>query len=186
MSKVSTVREGRLSDPPAAPLSEPEPRAAPALLFDAVLRPHRSLGPVGFWMIVGTFGLASFIMGTLFLIQGAWPVFGFYGLDVALVYWALKASNRQGLLFERLELTRDALVVRRVSPRGDETRWEFQPFWLRVDLTARTGGGNVIILRSHGRALEIGAFLAPEEKNTLTEALRAALAEARTPAFQGT
>jgi uncharacterized membrane protein len=134
-------------------------------------------------VIVGLFGTASFAVGTLFLIQGAWPVFGFYGLDVALVYWALRQSNRQGRLFERLALTRDTLTVRRVDAKGIETRWEFQPYWLKLDVEVREGGGNRLMLRTHGRVLEIGAFLTPDEKASLAGALRAALAKVRTPVF---
>ncbi|MCC7282813.1 MAG: DUF2244 domain-containing protein [Acetobacteraceae bacterium] len=159
-----------------------EPTPAPPL-FDAILRPHRSLTPVGLWVIVGIFAAASFAMGTLFLIKGAWPVFGFYGLDVALVYWALKASSRQAGMFERVELTRERLTVRRVSRTGKEARWEFQPYWLKVELEGPTSGRNRLTLRSHGRRLEIGVFLAPEEKITLALALRGALAKARTPVF---
>ncbi|MFO1190025.1 MAG: DUF2244 domain-containing protein [Alphaproteobacteria bacterium] len=165
---------------PTPSASEPEP--APPL-FDATLRPHRSLTPVGFWVIIGILVAASFAMGTLFLIKGAWPVFGFYGLDVALVYWALKASNRQGRLFERLELWPDTLMVQQVSAHGRVTRSEFQPYWLKVDLEEHDSGDNRLTLRSHGRELEIGAFLAPEEKITLALALRGALAKARAPIF---
>lgn len=166
----------------AAP-DEPLAAPAPAPLFDAVLRPHRSLTPFGMRVIVGLFGAVSFAVGTLFLIQSAWPVFGFYGLDVALVYWALRASNRQGRLFERLALTRDAFTVHRVSANGVETRWEFQPYWLKLDVVTHEGGGNRLMLRSHGRVLEIGAFLTQDEKARLADALRAALAKVRTPVF---
>ena len=162
---------------------EPPPAPTPAPLFDATLRPHRSLTPLSFWMILGAFGAVSFGVGTLFLIQGAWPVFGFYGLDVALLFWAFRASSRGAKLFERLELTPESLTVRRVNPKGQETRWEFQPYWLKLDLEELAGGGNRLTLRSHGRVLEIGAFLAPDEKAGLAEALGAALRTARTPAL---
>jgi len=97
-------------------------------LFDAVLTPHRSLSPRGFWLLMGCIVAVSFTGGLVFLIAGAWPIFGFFGLDVALIYWAFRASYRSGRLRERLRLTRDELTVERIDPRGKLRRWTFQPY----------------------------------------------------------
>ena len=51
-------------------------------IFSAMLTPHRSLGRVGFLILMLLFGGISFITGILFLLLGAWPVLGYYGLDV--------------------------------------------------------------------------------------------------------
>jgi uncharacterized membrane protein len=117
---------------PTAPAGVPERPAAP--LFDAVLTPHRSLGPLGFRLLIGAVAAVSFAVGLAFALQGAWPVSGFFGLDVVLVYWAFRANYRSGRLYETVRMTRDRLDVRRVAPRGAVRRWSFQPYWLRVDL----------------------------------------------------
>ena len=57
------------------PISEPT-------LFSATLTPHRSLGRTGFVILMLAVGGVSFVAGLVFLIAGAWPVFGFFGLDV--------------------------------------------------------------------------------------------------------
>ncbi len=59
-------------------------------IFSAVLTPHRSLGSIGFLVLMIVFGVISFIAGMAFLLMGAWPVFGFFGLDVLLLYWAFR------------------------------------------------------------------------------------------------
>ena len=38
-------------------------------------------------------GLISFAAGIIFMLKGAWPVFGFFGLDVLLVYIFLIHQN---------------------------------------------------------------------------------------------
>ena len=41
-------------------------------------------------------GAVSFVCGLLFLVLGAWPVFGFFGLDVLLIYWAFQRQFSRG------------------------------------------------------------------------------------------
>ena len=65
-------------------------------LFSAIITPHRSLSSTGFLIFMLCIGGISFAAGMVFLMLGAWPVFGFFGLDVALVYWAFRANYRSG------------------------------------------------------------------------------------------
>ena len=63
-------------------------------LFVARLTPHRSLSRAGFVLVMAVLGAISFAAGMVFLLIGAWPVFGFFGLDVLLVYCAFRANYR--------------------------------------------------------------------------------------------
>ena len=65
-------------------------------LFSAVLTPHRSLSATGFVIVMALVGGVSFAAGIAFLLMGAWPVFGFFGLDVLLIYLAFRANYRAG------------------------------------------------------------------------------------------
>ena len=87
-------------------------------IFSATLTPHRSLGRVGFLILMVLFGLASFITGMLFLVLGAWPVFGFFGLDVLLLYWAFRLNYRHAEAYEQVTVTCSKLRVRKVSHLG--------------------------------------------------------------------
>ena len=51
-------------------------------LFSALLTPHRSLNRTGFLVLMVALCAISFVAGMVFLLMGAWPVFGFFGLDV--------------------------------------------------------------------------------------------------------
>ena len=149
------------------------------VLFDAVLRPHRSLSPTGFAILMGGICLVSFVAGVAFMLMGAWPVFGFFGLDVLLIYAAFKLSFRAGRLFERVQLSGEELLVWRHFPNGKVRRWTFQPYWVRVEMEKPVRHESQIRLSSHGRSLTIGSFLTPEERADFADALQHALQNAR-------
>src|SRR5262249_46386244 len=102
-------------------------------LFSAVVTPHRSLSQTGFLIVMAAVGSISFISGMVFLLLGAWPVFGFFGLDVLLVYWAFRANYRAAAAFEEVTVTASELRVRKVSHRGRASEWSFNPLWVRLD-----------------------------------------------------
>ena len=170
---------------PAAPLPDTaaQPSGGEAVLFDARLRPHRSLPPFGFALLMGAISLLSFGAGLTFYLIGAWPVVGFLGLDVLLIYIAFKVSFWRMRAFETLRLTEAMLVYERVTPAGTRRRWTFQPYWLRVEYDDPPAHGSQLRLRSHGRSVTVGAFLPPPERETLATALRQALRELKNPVF---
>ena len=150
-----------------------------AVRFDAVLHPHASLTPRGFFLLMAVIGLVSFCAGIAFILIGAWPVFGFFGLDVLLVYLAFKLNYRDARRYETVRLTESLLTVERVAPSGRRERWRFQPYWLQVELLEQPSARSALTLRSHGRILEIGKFLTTDEKIDLANALRAELNKLR-------
>lgn len=148
-------------------------------LFDALLTPHRSLGPRGFLILMSCVTGFSFCAGLFFFLVGAWPVVGFLGLDVLAIYLAFKASYRAARMYETLHLTRNSLEVTRVNHWGDSQSWSFQPHWLRVEIAEDPESDSPLTLSSHGSRVEIGRFLSPAERLDLARALRSALAELR-------
>ncbi|MDA0368162.1 MAG: DUF2244 domain-containing protein [Proteobacteria bacterium] len=160
-------------DVPSEMLNQSTP--APAL-FDAVLYPHRSLGPVGFAVLMGCVAAVSFAAGLFFFLAGAWPIVGFLGLDVLLIYAAFKFSYRAARLTETIALTENELSVSRTDPRGRVISWTFQPFWVRVALEEKAERDSRLVLSSHGRHVALGDFLVHDERVALADALRGALA----------
>lgn len=151
------------------------------LYFDATLTPYRSLPPAGFYILMGAVGGVSLSMGILFLMVGAWPIFGFFGLDVALLYFAFRLNYRSALARETLRLDDAELEVQRISPAGHIRRWSFQPTWLKVLHDDASDYPSPLVLASHGRSLEIGSFLNQPERSEVAKALTAALARRRLP-----
>jgi uncharacterized membrane protein len=156
------------------------PSTASPFLLDAVLSPHRSLPPRGFLVLMLAFGGVSFAAGLLFASMGAWPVLGFFGLDVLLFYIAFRISYRRARLREIVRVTRQQVTVRRVQPDGRQTLWQFEPAWVRVELHRPEEHDCRLELASGRQSLALGAFLSPEERVEFAATLRAALRAART------
>ena len=146
------------------------------LAFSAVLHPHRSLSPVGFFILMVFIVGVSFSAGLAFLAQGAWPIFGFFGLDVLLIYLAFKLNYRDGRIFETIQLGAKELLVRRVFPSGRIRVWTFEPAWMRVLMDNPPEHHSQLVLTNREKRLTVGAFLSPEERLEVADALKAALA----------
>lgn len=160
------------------PESAPDPLSANGE-FDLVLRPHRSLSPAGFWVIMTIMAVWSFGGGIVFWLVGAWPVIGFVGLDVALVWWAFRASYGDGRTRERLRHAGGILMVERMNKRGAVESHALPTHWLRVMLEPTSAGAKRLVLSSHGRNLVIGSFLPPDERTVLARIISEGLARAR-------
>lgn len=148
-------------------------------VFEAIIHPYRSLGPQGFRLLFGVVIAANVAAATIMLWLGGWPVLGFLGLDILAVYVAFRLSYAQTRAFERVTIDREALVVERVDRKGARVEWRFPSYWVSVWYEGDEEQSTVT-LRSHGRSLEIGAFLPPVERQPFAEALREALRSART------
>lgn len=149
-------------------------------IFSAVLTPHRSLGHVGFLILMLVFGGISFVAGIMFFIAGAWPVFGFFGLDVALLYFAFRMNYRAADAYEEVTVTPSTLTVRKVSHRGAAREWQLNPLWVRLDKVSHEEYGiERLLLVSRGKNLPVGNFLGPDEKASFATALSNALSQAK-------
>src|SRR5712664_2268653 len=104
-------------------------------LFSARLTPHRSLNRTGFLVLMAFLSAVSFAAGVAFLLMGAWPVLGFFGLDVLVIYWAFRINFRRAAAVEEILVTPSELRVRRVSHRGHLMEWSFNPLWVQLEQT---------------------------------------------------
>ncbi len=161
-------------------MSDDNASGADAQLFSARLTPHRSLTRQGFLAVMIALGGLSFVSGMVFLIMGAWPVIGFLGLDVLLVYWAFKSNFRKAAEHEEIFVSPSELRVRKVSASGAVAEWTANPLWIRLEREDHEEFGlQKLFLVSRGKRLGIASFLGPDEKHSFAEALAAALNEAK-------
>jgi uncharacterized membrane protein len=157
-----------------------DPDAPEPILFSALLMPHRSLNRTGFMLVMAFLTVISFAAGVAFWMMGAWPVFGFFGLDVLAIYIAFKINFRRARASEEISVTPSELRVRRISHRGHVVEWVLNPLWVQLDQIAHEEFGiERLYLVSRGRRVSIGSFLGPNEKASFASALRAGLAAAR-------
>jgi uncharacterized membrane protein len=157
-----------------------DPALDPPTLFSARLTPHRSLNRTGFLVLMGFLSAVSFATGIAFLLMGAWPVLGFLGLDVLVVYWAFRVNFRRAAATEEITVTPLELRVRRVSHRGHVVEWVLNPLWVQLDQKVHAEFGiERLYLVSRGRRVSIGNFLGADEKASFAKALMAALQTAK-------
>jgi len=115
------------------------------------------------------------ITGTFFLLIGAWPVFGFFGLDILMLYLAFRLNYRAAKRYELVEICDDRLTV--------TTGWDgvatdlkaFDPYWVRLQLSKSESWVGPLHLTSRGQKLEIASFLGPDERCDFADALDDAL-----------
>jgi len=156
-----------------------DPDQAPEL-FSALLTPHRSLNRTGFLVVMAFVGVVSFAAGLAFLLMGAWPVLGFFGLDLLAIYWAFRVNFRRARASEEILVTPSELRVRRVSHRGHVVEFVFNPLWVQLDRKTHAEFGiEKLYLLSKGRRIAVASFLGPDEKASFAKALSDALQAAR-------
>jgi uncharacterized membrane protein len=159
--------------------ADPE-KAVERPLFEALLYPHRSLSQRGFLILTaGTFAIVA-AYGGLFLMLGAWPIFGFLGAEWLLFWWLLRTHFRGDRRAERIRLYADRLVLQQIDPKGRVAESRFEPYWLQVVLRERGFENPALLLRSHGRAVEIGTFLGADERRQFAQELQSVLTRWRT------
>lgn len=143
--------------------------------FSAVLTPYRSLSRRGFVVMMLTVSAVCFTAGLVFAMAGAWPILGFFGLDVVLIYAAFRLNYSSARAYETVSISGNQLTVTKVHASGRSNSWKFNPYWARVKLTAREGRASQLLLSSHGRELVLGSFLSEHERQDFAEVLESAL-----------
>jgi len=148
--------------------------------FSALVTPHRSLGRKGFVLVMALAGVIRFTAGLVFWWLGAWPIAGFFGLDVAALWLAFRLSYRSGRAYEEVNVSRHEVHIRTVSPSGRVRDYSFNPLWIRLSVTRVEDEGCVrISLVGRGVELVLGAFLNPDDRESFARAFSSALATAR-------
>jgi uncharacterized membrane protein len=143
----------------------------------ATLTPHRSLTRQGFIILMGVIAGLNFGIGLFFYIIGAWPVVGFMGLDVALVWWAFSKNFADARRAERIEITAHEVVLEKMSEKYPPRQQRFVRRWVRVELEEDKDRELIgsLYLRFQGKRTEIASFLGAEERQAFAKELQAAL-----------
>jgi uncharacterized membrane protein len=144
------------------------------------LTPHRSLDPAAVRVLMAATFAASAIVSLPFYLVGAWPIVGFLGLDVALLYFAFRANFRAARAYEDFHLTYLELLFARANARGARREWRFNPAWVRLERVDHVEfGPQKLSLVSRGRRWEVARFLGPDQKAEFAATFAAGLAQAR-------
>ncbi|SNY90495.1 Uncharacterized membrane protein [Cohaesibacter sp. ES.047] len=148
--------------------------------FNAHLHPYRSLGRTGFYWLMALVFLALFFVSIPFFLIGAWPILGFAGLDILILYWAFRRNYRDARAQEQVLITPETVEIIHQSAAGERHAVSYNPYWVRLETKHEEDKGMTeLALTSHGRRTVIGAFLHACERESLADALSGALDQAR-------
>ncbi|MFN3954466.1 MAG: DUF2244 domain-containing protein [Pararhodobacter sp.] len=145
------------------------------------LWPHNTLAPRGFVLVIGLSSLALSLPLLAVLGRSAlWGLLPFAALALWGLWYALQRNWRDRQILEEMHLTRQEVHLRRIEPGGREQDWRADPHWIALHL-APAGGpvAQYLTLTGGGRAVELGAFLTPDERIALHAELSDALIRLR-------
>ncbi len=153
--------------------------SADPVYLDAVLQPNRSLSQPGFTIFMSVLAILSFFSGMAFLSLGAFPIIGFFGLDVLAVWIAFRVCFRYQRQWTRVRVTARHLRVDHRNPAGKESFVELPAAFARIELEEPLTPHSWLTLSHRREAYVIGRFLTVEERKSLADAIRTALHQAR-------
>lgn len=138
-----------------------------------ILTPNRSWSWRANLIFLGVLGGLCLLIGTAFFLQGLWLILPFSILEVGLVGLALYYCVRRTHSQEVLTFSDDELLIERGRSRP-EKRHVFKRLFARVFVRRprHPWYPTRIAVRSHGREVEVGDFLSPEDKDLLIAELK--------------
>lgn len=154
-----------------------------AILFEALIVPHRSLTPRGLRILMAVICLLSASMVLRFWFIGAWPVVAFSVVEIGLALFLLRLNAKRAGASELLLLSEDALRIVRTDQRGHRQECSLPVGWLNAVMDEPPGQVPKLLLVARGVREEIAATLGEAEKRDLWAALRGALQQLRNPSF---
>ena len=147
--------------------------------LDAVLEPPRSLTTRGLNRVMLILGAFSAVFSLGFLLVGAWPVVGFLGAEILVLWLAFQWSFRAQTARTYVRVTADEVDVRKVDGWGRERRASMASHFARVEFDRTATGPNALRLATSRTAYPLGEFLTPRERETFARRLMQAISDAR-------
>ena len=147
--------------------------------LDAVLEPPRSLTTRGLNRVMLILGAFSAVFSLGFLLVGAWPVVGFLGAEILVLWLVFQWSFRAQTARTYVRVTADEVDVRKVDGWGRERRASMASHFARVEIDRTATGPNALRLATSRTAYPLGEFLTPRERETFARRLMQAISDAR-------
>jgi len=138
-----------------------------------ILKPNNSATWQFNMMIVASLAFIATLISTFFLLQGLWLIAPFSGLEVLALLGCLYLCARSNIQAEVIKFNPDTVIVEQGRTFAEKS-WEYHRSWAKILVRKprHRGHPDQIVIRSHGKELELGAFLNKEDKQTLVKKLR--------------
>lgn len=142
-----------------------------------VLRPNRSITWRGVTLLLGSILALYLIMGMAFAAVGLWLILPFAGLEFIALWYCFYLSFRKTEHCQVITIAGESVKVES-GRRAPEITEQFQRSWAQVRLarSAHRWYPSRLVIRSHGREVEVGGFLSEDERLDLAEELQRVIA----------
>lgn len=137
-----------------------------------ITRPNCSFSASNAQVLFGAAACISSIIALAFALVGAWPVLPFAGVELAVLWWALKRCEEHKNDFEQITLEASRLTVE--TRNGNlVASHEFDAYWAQLQVAAQANQRNPrLLICSHGKAVEVGSLLTEVQKMALAKELK--------------
>ena len=145
--------------------------------WQIVIRPNRSLTWRQTQLAFLILAAVCLTIAAAFALVGFWPVLPFAGAEIMAVGAGLYLCALDGRETEIVSVHGDKVEVEKSRPRRSN-RWEFQRAWAQIRLLPPRVHWypTRLVIRSHGREVQLGGFLNEDERQQLAGELRRAIA----------
>lgn len=138
-----------------------------------ILKPNNSASWRFNMTIVASLALIATLISTFFLLQGLWLIAPFSGLEVLVLLACLYLCVRSNIQTEVIKFSPDRVVIQQGRTFAEKS-WEYQRSWAKIFVRKPRHRGHPyqVVIRSHGKELELGSFLNKEDREALVKKLR--------------
>mgnify|MGYP001186512070 CR=1 FL=1 len=134
--------------------------------------PNNSLSQKGFYILMIFITLPCLFIGGMFFFMGAWPVLGFMGLELILIYIFFKILFHKNNFYEHVTLDKSKFNIHYSNKNKIFNTIVLEPTWIKVNIENKN---KTLIISTHGKTIELGKCLALKEKTNLAETIKSAL-----------
>tara|TARA_B100000767_G_C19508942_1_gene427515 strand:- start:149 stop:622 length:474 start_codon:yes stop_codon:yes gene_type:complete len=145
--------------------------------LDIKIYRNQSLTTRGLYILMFFITIPASYIGISFYVLGAWPVLGFMGFEILLIYIAFKILFYKNKFYEHIILDNEKLNILFKKKNKIIKKIELEPTWVQVKIEKIYENEDTLILSSHGKKIILANYLIPEERLKLAGKIKSGLRE---------
>jgi|TARA_B110000483_G_scaffold13173_1_gene14992 uncharacterized membrane protein len=145
--------------------------------LDIKIYRNQSLTTRGLYILMFFITIPASYIGISFYVLGAWPVLGFMGFEILLIYIAFKILFYKNKFYEHIILDSEKLNILFKKKNKIIKKIELEPTWVQVKIEKIYENEDTLIVSSHGKKIILANYLIPEERLKLAGKIKSGLRE---------
>ena len=145
--------------------------------LDIKIYRNQSLTTRGLYILMFFITIPASYIGISFYVLGAWPVLGFMGFEILLIYIAFKILFYKNKFYEHIILDSEKLNILFKKKNKIIKKIELEPTWVQIKIEKIYENEDTLIVSSHGKKIILANYLIPEEWLKLAGKIKSGLRE---------